>query len=281
MEDDPKIPASSETEERRSSDNGGDRISVAADSHTSARQENHRFRKYDPSFWDFKLKDWTSAITVALLFSQIIVYLRQVHIMRTQTKIEAGQQSDERTFNRPWIAAEISLVGPLTFSVDGAQVPVRIELKNVGHSVALNAMPNIRLFPLHSLSEIPKTQDRLCAGSNAASAKIGVGHVIFPGVRAPPVYESLTITVDQIKAGVLTLVKPGGPELLDLHVLGCISYRPPFGKTEDYQTGIAFEIAQPDPAHPGALLPIEVGKDIPLERLHLYSEFLGYGEYAK
>jgi hypothetical protein len=89
-----------------------------------------------------------------------------------------------------------------------------------------------------------------------------------------------TINFYQIPDTTLKIAKPDS-SLLDLHLVGCISYRPSFGKVNDYQTGIAFEVAQPDPAHPGSLLPTEVGKSVPLEKLRLYSEFDGYGEYAK
>ncbi len=41
---------------------------------------------------------------------------------------------------RPWIAANIERNGPLTFNVNGANIPIKITMRNTGNSPALYAV---------------------------------------------------------------------------------------------------------------------------------------------
>lgn len=224
-----------------------------------------------------------SAVLAASVYAGIAAYqacqMRIATVASQQSVIIARKELE--LSERPWIAAEVSLVGPLVFDANGAHVTIRIDIKNVGHSVALNVMPDIALFGLQEAPVgIRKAQKRICSGSNEAAGKTGSGYMIFPGVKIPPIYLRPSIDASQIRAAVLQHAEPG-TRLLDLHLLGCISYNSTLGKGSLYQTGIAFEVAQADPAHPGAMLPVKPGQDISLATLRLFSEFLGAGSYAQ
>lgn len=178
---------------------------------------------------------------------------------------------------RPWVYADVSVVGPLVFEKDGsAHVTLRFDLKNIGHSVAVSVNPSVGLFALQTglPEEIAVDRRRICGQRPSRTH----GMTVFPGQKKPPYFIKPSMTAARVEPGRLKFAKPRAG-LLELHIIGCIEYRASFSST-DHQTGFNYDLAEPDPAHAGAELPTEVGRNVPLTSLRLWRSPFGFGEYA-
>jgi hypothetical protein len=189
--------------------------------------------------------------------------------------------------DRPWVGVSVEMAGPLTFSTDGvAMMSFRYLITNSGRSVATSVQIKARLISqelsrehfFHALEEQVRLCDRNDKEGSAIKPEVGpLGHTIFPGAVDGGYMSTSMGKKEMEKAAILfkdttdTYVAPA--------LIGCVIYRFP-NATKDHKTRFAYSIlrkdADKDPVHP---LSIQVGKNLPVDRLVLERYFFG-GGYA-
>src|SRR6185437_11915003 len=81
---------------------------------------------------------------------------------------------------RPWVDANITLDGPFTFNVNGANITVKIELRNNGHSPAFNTWATMRGLVAPASINPDQYRDEVCKTVTDQRNKVGIS--LFPGV---------------------------------------------------------------------------------------------------
>jgi hypothetical protein len=224
-----------------------------------------------------------------LTLISVIIYAGLTALMYCSTKQSADAAtsaaktaaSQLELAERPWVTADFEIAGPLVFDQSGAHIAVSIKLRNVGTTPAIHVVPQIGLFPIQTIENIPNLQKRLGCGTGfPPTVGIGVGTTIFPNHPTLPDIENVLVSPDQIQQGLIKHARPG-TRLLDLHLIGCIVYQSSFDVASRYETGFSFAVAAPDKEHPGTRLPVELGISIPVRSLGLFPEFMQIGSYAR
>jgi hypothetical protein len=198
---------------------------------------------------------------IAVVFYACVTYKMWCE-MQEQSRTSHRQLEAEQ---RPWLAlAGLRMTGPLTFDANGANIPIQYQLKNTGHSPAMQVWLESELyvesrFGLDARAE----RDRLCnkiVGQETPS--FNIGETIFPGddfarqwnLQAP---KSL---IDESRKQL------GGVFALD--VIACVAYRSSFSR-DTYYTGLQVSLNRFDKNHPLVALGFRDTQDAPLESLRL------------
>jgi hypothetical protein len=191
--------------------------------------------------WTAYVGKWTRIVGVATALS---VFVGSVGIVAT---IWFGQKADEtaRAAQRPWMRYDqVDVSAPLTFAItyektkDGltqratASTKVKIHLRNTGNSPALKVISQAKLAVDDITTD--KSLKALCL-STRDEPKPGSdqGFVSFPGPE--PIQEEIAVSVSYPPG-----LGPPPPHFFT--IIGCITYRLPFGEGEPHQTGIIFNL---------------------------------------
>lgn len=172
-------------------------------------------------------------------YQQGITFTRQLNVMQ-------GQLDEMQAARRPWLTVETSIEGPLIFD-PAPNVPIKVTLKNVGPSPAMEAWPDIALFPLaRNMNEVQEMHSRCAQMRKKMLAGQGQntqhpGYVLFPDKT----YESkgLVATVDQ-KEWENWLFTEGRIGVVLLDLLVCGDYRFSFAP-EIHSTDMIYDIGTP------------------------------------
>lgn len=245
--------------------------------------------------WSKRFKAWIELAALGAAIWIGILNLGVLNQIKQQTpKISLSADAATKAANtserelevseRPWVTTDFKLLGPLVFDKSGVHTTVSISIKNVGRSPAIHVYPILGILSLETAPLGIKDGQRGLGCGQVLAPNIDVGTTIFPNGSASPYILSPTLSPVKIQEGVDRIAKDARPgsKLLTLHLLGCIVYESSFKVTPSpYETGFSFALASPDRYHPGAMLPTEVGKSIPLPNLRLFMEFMQVGSYAQ
>jgi hypothetical protein len=169
---------------------------------------------------------------------------------------------------RPWVDAAITPDGPFDFNENGANIHLKFQLRNTGHSPALMAV--IEAEPVDSafteIGDPMQHRDRACRAADATIQKYPIrGVAVFPNNS---VETSWTYTFSTEE-----LAKHHGkgstmPSLIVWpSVVVCIGYRPPFSQTI-YHTSYIFLLRRVDASNRISAT-FKIGEDVPREQLRL------------
>lgn len=196
---------------------------------------------------------------------------------------------------RPWISADLAVGGPLVFGADGAKMPVVLSITNSGRSPATRVEVTVEWFPIFLDRPDPFLRlMNVCKSVEAASSTISpeavkngahyMSRIIFPGKQPSQIYV-LSMDRADIQEGISGIAKhlfPGyAPKrrALQIDVLACIGYRPPFLEAQ-YHTGIITELFRLDSKQPRASAEISADPgEIPPGDLRMMIHPV-YGTYA-
>lgn len=154
--------------------------------------------------------------------------------VKKQSKLSAEQLE---LAQRPWVDMRIDIDGPLTFDVNGARIPLKITLRNTGHSPAMSTRISPRaLIGSKSLSAI-NYRDEVCQeAARTATAYPRSGDTLFPNIDFGRHYDVI-LTQKDIDNGKASKENPKanfGEVMISPSVIVCVAYRPSFNDTSMY-----------------------------------------------
>jgi hypothetical protein len=165
-----------------------------------------------------------------------------------QTSADAAKETADFTrksvisSQRAWLTAEISLVKgqeQIVFSQDGAVLPIRIDIKNIGNSPAIKvSWPAWLIFAGSGLNPL---QEQSLRCNKIRQQPFGIGPTIFPQDRYPDPdiqwscgvgasWEEINKTMPRIMVS----------------LVGCVDYAFPTDPDVHHQTGFVYHVSMPD-----------------------------------
>jgi hypothetical protein len=119
------------------------------------------------------------------------------------------------TAQRPWVGIvnPIFIDKPLTFDAKGANIVIRIKLKNFGVSPANAAIPITTMLLTEDLNEVTKYQKDICSWP---AMKQKVGNLIFPNQEITSM--PINILVDPPK------IRTNSKGMTEAWLVGCLPY---------------------------------------------------------
>jgi hypothetical protein len=165
---------------------------------------------------------------------------------------------------RPWVVEDFTVSGPLLFMPNGnATITIQSNIRNIGHSVAIDVEDHIAGFPAErgnfdrAISEQKGMCDRMRERPVIPGGSSGA--IMFPGAEPDKAENTLTFTKEEIHKA---QIRGNGiaPDIVSFVVYGCVNYGFVFSK-EHHQTGFAYEIVRPSGQQIGTL-PIQVGVNL-------------------
>ncbi|HEU0046430.1 MAG TPA: hypothetical protein VFQ43_02345 [Nitrososphaera sp.] len=164
---------------------------------------------------------------------------------------------------RPWVDANIMLDGPFDFNVNGANVHLKIGLRNTGHTPAQSIVISPVLLTGHNGVNAANLREQVCKNSTRISTTWPqLGITLFPNVDFAQ-QESFGIGKEEIEKGNLSKQFLDGPTILI-----CMAYRPPFDKTVVYHTAYILDLYKVDSAGRLGII-FKIGEDVDKNHLAL------------
>jgi hypothetical protein len=90
-------------------------------------------------------------LTLAIVFvgiAQFLIFRKQLNEMQATTRVIDGQLKEMQADKRPWLDFDVKVVQPMTFDKRFAQLSIEIDVRNTGHSPAVEVMPLPKLLPV-------------------------------------------------------------------------------------------------------------------------------------
>lgn len=186
---------------------------------------------------------------------------------------------------RPWVTVSIQVGGPLTYSVKGATIAVRFNLKNIGHSPAIHVWNDVQIItPAFDKNDYwnpdPQAKLRQIFSNLKNQPPHPMGYVLFPGTT---VVQKVTVMINSEELKRIT----EHDDFIMPVVMGAVSYRFAFGNRDVHLTGFSVDVCRSDKPRPestaknrspAAIFPDE--GDVPQAELRLVPSLMGGGDYA-
>lgn len=237
-----------------------------------------------------RMHEWTAFmlgfIGLVVIWVQIVIYAQQAEFMKQQAQtLDAQREISDRLAttalrqfeitDRPWLKVDITVNGPLTFNARIMQLSFRFIAKNVGRSVAVNVTVNAKIiipdFGPEStpFEQIIAEQHMVC--KNVESRL--VSEAVFPG---DDYYFTRSFVMPMPEVEMRRIPESS---CIYVYLVGCVDYQVA-GHEVHHQTGFAYEVYSTRTEKPDVIVAaLEIGEDVPLERLGLVKMFMG-GDYA-
>lgn len=234
--------------------------------------------------------DWTdknngfvtalATVVIAILTGIYVHYSRaQWKVMRDQlpelhTSAEAAESAANTAAaqlefaERPWIDANISLSGPLSWNVNGGNITLKIIFRNTGHSPSLSTTISPLTLIGHKGNDAASYREQVCRDATRIATTIPqLGIALFPNV---PFEQQETVTFTNQDIADFTK-DPFGSHFPGLivspTVVLCIAYRPHF-RSAVYHTSYIVDLYKLESA--GRLTPMfKIGEDVDNAQLTL------------
>jgi hypothetical protein len=227
---------------------------------------------------------WTFAATVVMAVAAALYthYARkQLKAINDQfpelhTSAEAAKKSADTAARqlelaeRPWVSAGIAIAGPFDFTVNGANIHLKLHLQNTGPSPALNTVIEGR--PVDSAftggPDTLQMRDEACNAANGMIQKFPTsGIALFPN---NPFEQTLTWT---FTASELAKNHGAGSRVPGVIVwpaiVICIGYQPPFDPTKIYHTSYILDLFKTDPITRLPNVNFTINQNVPANLLFL------------
>jgi hypothetical protein len=170
---------------------------------------------------------------------------------------------------RPWVDANIVLDGPFDFNVNGANIHLKLALRNSGHSPAQST--TISYLPLigSTGTNAANYREQVCRDASRIATTMSFGVTLFPNVNFEQ-RESIGIGKEEIEKRKASKEFPGSTfpnAILSPSLVICIAYRPTFKSTSVYHTAYIIDLYKLDSANlPGMMF--KIGEDV--DQGHLF-----------
>ena len=177
---------------------------------------------------------------------------------------------------RPWVDASVVANGPITIGNDGASIPFKMVMDNVGHSIAINIDSNFGVVNSNGLGT--NQIEGVCSYLKTIPKTPGRGDTVFPGHSLIRNFLA-SIPKKDLRPVIGGWFPPPQGDVTERFapiVFGCIDYQFDFS-TEHHQTWFAYNVYVVDNA--GRILNPPLGQgDIPAQRVGMSQ--LGIGHWA-
>lgn len=202
-------------------------------------------------------------------FGTVLVAVALLYTAKATTAaIEANRISREAYFadQRPWIAFDAKLNGPITYGVNGCSISFEFTLSNVGKTPAMHTDVSYEIIHEWGDMDMAKHQRRISDRVAANNAE-GYGNTIFPGQVFPSSYGGM-ISREELERGLALWQSRYNDSayMISLHLVGCVFYRSSITNAQ-HQTGFIRQVYRTAPRLGFAFRPAE--GDVPLENLVL------------
>ena len=178
---------------------------------------------------------------------------------------------------RPWVEADIAIDGPLTFDINGARIPLKITLRNTGHSPALSTTVSpVALIGSKSLSAVTYRNQVCQDAARTAVAYPQWGVALFPNASFQRSY-TVILTQKDIDAGKASTENPKanfGEVMMSPSVIICVAYRPSFNNTSMYDTAYIVDLVKFHTINNAPPVIFDIGQAVEQQNLGLRSHML-------
>jgi hypothetical protein len=144
---------------------------------------------------------------------------------------------------RPWVDASFSLDGPLSFNVNGANITLKIDLRNTGHSPALSTTISPLTLIGRNGNNAASYREKVCQdATRMVSTFPRFGVALFPNITLEQ-KETVTFNsqdIADIPKDQFASHFPGN--IISPAVVLCIGYRPTFTATSIYHTAYILDV---------------------------------------
>ena len=215
---------------------------------------------HKPSNWyrqlptDKKIEFW-SGVLVAISTAVMAAFTILLWVTSTSQVGVIREQFDAS--HRPWIVATISVVEPLTFYDNYAEVGVRITLKNGGTAPSLGAEQFLSLILVGSSDEEKKSEHPVLKNQDVWCRP---DHVSAVQKAKPPFNRQLllpnsevTLPIWKLKNSTSWRIFPNG-EVFAAWISGCITYTDESGSSHATLTTLLLATSYPFKPTPGLIV---------------------------
>ena len=184
---------------------------------------------------------------------------------------------------RPWLSAEVKILGPLTFDATGdGQMLVFIKITNSGHSPAAYVFDETRFIPMGVKRDqadngkqwfATKEADRICETlkkqvENPFNRATRSGYTLFPNRSIERIQPLQLHKSDIDEALAYSVPFQGNEKRVMPMIIGCIDYGFVF-TPERHQTQFCWDVGQIFKEQPLFSKSIEIQGTVPLDELRL------------
>jgi hypothetical protein len=239
------------------------------------------------SFMDENEGFFVGIFTAFLFLATMLLWMSTRDLWKAGKEQLSIVRDDFNATHRPWLSFQV-FIGPrgLYFDVNGANLDLIVNFKNVGNSPAINANVHINPFSLPKYEPGAPGQERVLKAQSSFCGTIrnrpfhpwAHGGVLFPGDNI--IHNSIYSFCGKDELAAKAEEEFGrGQFLPPLNIVGCIDYMFSFGDGRRHQTGFAYEIFQIKPGQPGRFM-LGPNKDFGPGELQLYPWHQGATFYA-
>lgn len=170
---------------------------------------------------------------------------------------------------RPWVDASITLDGPFEFNANGANIHLKLALRNSGHSPAQYIYISYLALIGPKGINAEDYREQVCNEATRMTATMSwLGITLFPAVTLEQ-REGIGIGKEEINSG-----KASKDVILYPSVVACIAYRPTFNRTSIYHTAYIVDLVKIDSANRSSFF-FKIGEDVDPSHLLLRVHPLG------
>ncbi|MGO9401853.1 MAG: hypothetical protein ACLPVW_00120 [Terriglobales bacterium] len=194
---------------------------------------------------------WIQALAAIILVGITGFYTHYARIQSEQAIVAAGAaknaaetaQKQLEMSERPWVDAIVTPDGPFDFNVNGANIHLKFQLLNTGHSPALETL--IEGFPVDSnFTGMPGPIQRRNEICKVNPDPMGIA--LFPNIPFVQTWTWTFPTAELAKNHGNGTKSPG--VIVWPSVVICLIYRSPLSKTAVYHTAYIIDIRRIDPS---------------------------------
>jgi hypothetical protein len=168
---------------------------------------------------------------------------------------------------RPWVDANVSIDGPLTYDVNGARFQILITLRNTGRSPAFNTSIHPKMIVTFGPEEAMKVREQLCGDAESSVNTMSFGTTLFPDVQFPN-HMAVYLAKKDYEDAKRVWKGQLGENIVGPTLVFCIAYRPTFSPAV-YKTSYIFDVLRIDKTTNLPQIQFPYGEPIDAEHLRI------------
>lgn len=189
-----------------------------------------------------------------------------------ETAAHAAKSASETTASelelaeRPWVDAITTVDGSFSFDINGANVPLKLTLRNTGHSPAVRVGIWPVMFFGANIANASAFRDKACEDAPKMQS---MGITLFPSAAPFEQQYTVSLSKEEIEKGKASNQFPGskfGEVILSPTVAVCIAYRSTYDQLRIYRTAYIMDLFKLEPS--GLSANFKIGENV--DRRHLF-----------
>lgn len=203
-------------------------------------------------------KDIVLSLTTILISAALVIVgaIQAVGTIRSANAAKSAADTARETLDvssRPWVSADITQGGPLTFRTSGAVIPINFELKNVGRTPAINPRYHASILSLPErtwmMVELRQAERNECDSFSKYFFEGSPSEIppIFPDQMSRRLSYPASMTAKNVMEAINQKTRPGPfrhPGFVSLYLIACVVYQSSYAK-EFRHTAYGFQLGTP------------------------------------